>query len=169
MAVIGVFGDEQRLLSATRAVRERGWAIRDAHTPYAVHGLDEAMGLPRTRLTRVCLVLGLSGAALALLFQLWAFGRDWPINVGGKSDAALPALAPITFETAVLFAALGTVVALFARSGLRPGRPEALPAEGVTDDRFALVVASGTQPAEQVAALLTEHGALEVRHQEGEA
>jgi hypothetical protein len=166
MSVIGVFDGEQQLLAATRAVRERGWTVHDAHTPYAVHGLDEAMGLPRTRLTRVCLVLGLSGAALAMLFQLWAFGTDWPINVGGKSDAALPALVPITFEMAVLFAAVGTVVALFATAGLRPGRIEELPVEGVTDDRFALVVHAGTEPAEEVAELLTEHGALSVHRQE---
>ena len=43
--MIAVFDNETDLIAATRAVREKGCEIVDVYTPYAVHGLDEAMGL----------------------------------------------------------------------------------------------------------------------------
>jgi hypothetical protein len=43
--VLGVFADESDLLNVTREARESGLQIVDAFTPYAVHGLDAAMGL----------------------------------------------------------------------------------------------------------------------------
>jgi len=165
---IGVFSGEGDLLRAVRAVRARGWVVRDAFAPYAVHGLDEAMGLARTRLVRVCLVLGLVGFVAALAFQLWTFGWSWPLIVGGKDTAAVPALIPISFEVTVLFAALGTVLALFARSRLWPGREARLPAAGVTDDRFAVAVEAEAADLREAEALLRESGAVEVRTPEEE-
>src|SRR5205823_1776972 len=68
----GYFDDEAALLAAARAARAAGVAVADAYTPYAVHGLDEAMGLRRSRLPWVCFLAGLCGGALALSFELWA-------------------------------------------------------------------------------------------------
>ena len=48
---MGVFAEEEDILSATRASRDAGLAIHDVYTPYAVHHLDEAMGLRPCRLT----------------------------------------------------------------------------------------------------------------------
>jgi len=48
--VLGVFESETGLLGATREARESGLKIVDAFVPYAVHGLDAAMGLRPSRL-----------------------------------------------------------------------------------------------------------------------
>jgi len=48
---MGVFVAEDDLLRATTAVRDAGYRIVDAYTPFAVHGLDRAMGLRPSRLT----------------------------------------------------------------------------------------------------------------------
>ena len=42
--VLGVFENESSLLEATRESRASGLKIVDAYTPYAIHGLDSAMG-----------------------------------------------------------------------------------------------------------------------------
>ena len=42
--LIGYFDSEEKILAATRAAREAGFDIHDVYTPYAVHGMDEAMG-----------------------------------------------------------------------------------------------------------------------------
>ena len=42
---LATFEYEGDLLAAAAAVRRQGWKIVDAFTPYAVHGLDRAMGL----------------------------------------------------------------------------------------------------------------------------
>jgi len=157
-ALVGYFEDEKRLVEATHAARAAGLEVRDAFTPYAVHGLDEAMGQRRSRLTWVCFLAGLTGGTLALSFELWTSAVSWPLNVGGKPFASFPAFIPVTFELTVLFGALGSAAAFFFRSRLFPGRPaEALPR--VTDDRFALVLAQDGARAREV---LRAAGALDV-------
>ena len=84
------------------------------------------------------------------------------MNIGGKSHSALPALVPITFEMMVLFAALGTVLAFFVRVRLWPGRQPDLPATGITDDRFVLVL-EGEAAARE---FLEDQGAEEIRETE---
>ncbi len=138
--LIGVFENEEDILGATKAARERGFKIADVFAPYAVHGLDHAMGLQPSRLPWVCFALGLFGAGLKVWFEFWTTATDWPINVGGKPWNSLPAFVPITFEVMVLFAGLSTVFAFFLVSRLRPGKKARIMDPRVTNDRFALVL-----------------------------
>jgi hypothetical protein len=164
MMMTAIFADEEGILGAARAARGNGLRIVDAYTPYAVHGLDRAMGLKRSRLSLVCLFAGLTGALLKLWFEIWTAAFDWPIDVGGKPWNSLPAFVPITFEVMVLFAGLTTVGAFIAVSGLRPGKQAKLVAPGITNDRFALVLeeTDAAFDAERVRRLLQRHGAVEV-------
>lgn len=138
--LLGVFEDEHDVLGATKAARQGGLKIVDVYAPYAVHGLDKAMGLQPSRLPVVCLVLGLLGAALKVWFEFWTTASDWPINVGGKPWNSLPAFVPVTFEVMVLFAGVSTVIAFLLVCGLIPGRKAVLPDPAVTDNRFVLVL-----------------------------
>ena len=134
------FEREDAILEAARAARQAGYAIGDAYTPYAVHGMDEAMGLGPSRLPWVCFGCGLAGLLLAISFQLWTSAIDWPLNVGGKPPASVLAFVPLTFEVMVLFAGLGSVAALFLRARLYPSRSPRFLLPRVTNDRFALVL-----------------------------
>lgn len=134
------FSHESDLLSAVQAVRQKGWKIVDAYTPYAVHGLDRAMGLRPSRLPWVCLLGGLIGAVGMLWFEHWTMAIDWPVNVGGKPWNSLPSDAPVAFEAAVLLAGFGSVFALFLVSRLYPGRNCHVPDKRVTNDRFVLLM-----------------------------
>lgn len=138
--VLGIFENESSLLAATDDSRRSGVKILDAYTPYAVHGLDEAMGLRPSRLPWLCFAAAIVGAALKLWFEFWASMSDWPINIGGKPWNSLPAFVPITFEVMVLSAGLTTVFAFFIIARLRPGKRPVLAANGITDDRFVLVL-----------------------------
>lgn len=138
--IVGTFRDPAGVLDAVRAARSGGLQVVDVYGPLPIHGIDEAMGLRRTRLPVACLVLGLLGLSGALLLQYWTSAVDWPINVGGKPFDSLPAFVPIAFEMTVLLSGLGTVALFFARSRLLPGRRPAVSYQGVTDDRFAVVV-----------------------------
>jgi hypothetical protein len=162
--MIAVFRTEGDLLAATRAVRDRGCEIVDVYTPYAVHGLDQAMGLRPSRLTWVCFGCGVVGATLALWFQFWTSAVDWPINVGGKPFNSLPAFVPVIFEVCVLLAGLGVVAALLARCRLWPGRAAPADLPSATDDRFVLVARTRTQ--EDLRALFEAHHAESVGEEE---
>ncbi len=137
---LGVFADEHAILAATEATRRAGYKIHDIYTPYAVHGLDEAMGLRRSRLTWVCFLFAFLGFAVALGAQYWIGAIDWPLNVGGKPFNSLPAYLPVMFELTVLFGGLGVVFTMLVRTRLYPGKTEQLVRPRVTDDRFVLAV-----------------------------
>jgi hypothetical protein len=165
---IAAFAREQDLLRAVAAVRERGWPIVEAYTPYPVHGLDRALGLRRSRLSVACFVCGLLGVGLALAFQFWATAWDWPINVGGQPWNSLPAFVPVTFESMVLCAGLGVVLAWWLRCGLYPGKQPLALRQGETDDRFVLVLGEGRPGAEaaEVRDLLQDHQAVSLEERE---
>lgn len=138
--LVGVFGDEHDIVNATREARNEGYTIVDVYTPFAVHGLDDAMGVKPSKLPWLCLLLGLTGAVVKLWYQIWTSATSWPVNVGGKPLSSVPAFVPVTFEIMVLFAGVGTVLAFFIVSRLRPGKKPPVLYNGVTNDRFVLVL-----------------------------
>ena len=120
--LLATFEHEDDLLAATRVVRGKGYHIVDAFTPYAVHGLERAMGLKPSRLTWVCFACGMFGAISMLWFEHWSASVNWALDVGGKPWNSLPSDVPVAFESAVLFAGFGTVFALFYICRLFPGK-----------------------------------------------
>lgn len=138
--LLGSFDDEKDILDATRAVREAGFSVADVYTPYAVHGLDKAMGLQPSKLPWVSLALGLLGASLKIWFEIWTSAHDWAINVGGKPFNSFEAFVPVTFEVMVLFAGMSTVAAFLIVARLYPGKKAEPPDPRVSDSRFVLVI-----------------------------
>lgn len=166
--LLGVYAEDERLLAGARRLREEGFQIHDVFTPYAVHGLDEAMGLRRSRLPIVTFLAGFAAMALALALQFWTSAIDWNVDVGGKPDNSLLAYLPVTFELTVLFGGLSTVAAFFLRSGLFPGAKPPL-AEIASDQRITdhlFVVALERRDAsfrdEAARRVFSETGAVEV-------
>ncbi len=168
--LVAVFEREEDILEATRAAREAGLEIRDVYAPYAVHGLDRAMGLRPSRLPWVCFALGVAGAAFKIWFEYWTTAVDWPVNVGGKPWNSLPAFVPITFEVMVLFAGVSTVLAFFMAARLYPGRAARLVDPRVTNDRFALVLeeTDAAFDAGRVRRMMERRGAVRVEERAGE-
>ena len=134
------FNSEAGVVRGVRAARDRGLAIIDVYAPYPVHGLSEAMDLPPSRLPRVCLALGVAGAASMAGFAFWTTAVAWPINIGGKPWHSWPAFMPPIFETMILCAAVGTALVFFVRSGLHFDRAPSPYVPRATDDRFVLAI-----------------------------
>jgi hypothetical protein len=162
--LVAIFEDADTLLRAVPPLREACFRIHDVFSPFPIHGLDQAMKLRRTRLPLVTLVMGLCGLSLAIALQVYTNVIDWPLNVGGKPDNSALAFVPISFELTVLLGGLGTVAAFFLRARLYPGKPAALLAAGVTDDRFALVLRwpGGEPEVRRARRMLEELGARAV-------
>ncbi len=165
--LVAVFDSDHAVLAAAQAARKRGFKIRDAYTPFPVHGMDEALGLPPSWLSRACFALGAAGLTFALSFQYWVSLFDWPMNIGGKPFDASPALIPIAFEITVLVSGVGTVLTLLVFRGLLPGRQPQVSGLGATDDKFLLVVDDA--PEAELRALFREHGAASVQELTGGA
>jgi len=137
--VLALYESPDTLLQAAATIREHGFRGADAYTPYAVHGLSEALGIRKSWVPYVTLVMGLTGAGLGLWFEIWTSAVDWPINVGGKPFVSLPAFIPITFESGVLIGGTMTLAALLIACGLPNYRSPILD-RSLTDDRFGLFI-----------------------------
>ena len=116
--VLAEFTTPAELYHACERVRDAGFTRWDAHTPFPVHGLSKAMGLRRSTLPWIVLVMALTGAGLGFLLQWWVHTTAYPLVISGKPFFTWPAFIPITFEVAVLFGALGAVFGMFALNRL---------------------------------------------------
>lgn len=160
------FTDESQVRRAVAVLHARRWMVVDIYAPYALHGIEDLLQRRRSRLAAACFAGGVAGLSLTLWLQFWTSTQSWPLNVGGRPWNALPAFFPVAFEGMVLLAGFSVVGALLVRCRLYPGRPACLPAEGVTDDRFAVLVSAAATAAEVREAL--HEFAVECREMTGE-
>jgi ActD protein len=112
------FDDADSLVSAAQRTREAGYRRIDAYAPFPVDGLSEALGLTRTSLSWIVLLGGVVGGVLGFGLQYYVAVIAEPINVGGKPLNSWPSFVPVTFELAILGAAIAAVVGLLVLNRL---------------------------------------------------
>lgn len=167
--VVACFNDEEVLFPAVKKVRTAGYKIYDVYTPYAVHGLDHALGLRETSLHTAGFIYGISGTATALGFISWIFTSDWPLNIGGKPHFALPAWIPIIFETTVLFSAVGMTITFCYLCQLAPFLKKHHFHPRATDDLFVMAIeCTAKTNVDDLKNFVTGLGAVEVDVQHAE-
>lgn len=168
VVIHAIYDDEEPLMASVKSLRSNGIAIKDAFTPFPVHGLDVAMGLPRTRIAICAFIYGITGTALATLMMWYMMISDWPTDVGGKPSFAyymnVPAFIPITFESTVLCAAHGMAITFYLRCWLLPGVKAKNPDPRTTDDKFMMVVETKEENKANVESLLRNGGASEIHY-----
>ena len=168
--IVGCFDDENILFPAIKRVRLAGYKIHDVYTPYAVHGLDHAIGLRETSLHTAGFIYGITGTSIALGCMSWIFTADWPLNIGGKPHFPLPAFIPITFETTVLLSAVGMVLTFCYLCQLAPFIKKHHFHLRATDDLFVMVIeATSKTNINDLQDFLRNAGAMEVNVQEAES
>ena len=165
--LLAEFEVPEDLVSAAERAYADGYRHMDAHTPFPVHGLAEAIGFHTNRVPLLVLIAGIIGAGLGFFSQYWAAVIDYPINVGGRPLNSWPAFIPITFEVTILAAALTAVLGMLALNGLpQPYHPlfNAPRFALATRDRFFLCIEATDPRFDPVAtrAFLESLGAREV-------
>jgi hypothetical protein len=163
--LVGVFDDEDVLVSGVTSIRQSGVKIHEVYSPFPVHGLDEVLGYKRSRLPIAAFMFGITGTSLALFTQIWMLGYDWPMIIGGKNFASLPPFVPVTFEFTVLLAALGMVGTFMIASDLKPYKwPRQFDIRS-TDDKHIMAIdlaLNKGKSKEEIASILKAAGASEV-------
>lgn len=112
------FASAEELLAAVNRSREAGYRDMDAYSPFPIHGMGEALVLPKSRIPLLVLIGGLVGLALGVALQYWISAVDYPIMVGGKPYASWPAFVPVAFELTILVAGLTGGIGMLALNGL---------------------------------------------------
>jgi hypothetical protein len=165
--VAGLWMDEHQMVEAAAKVRAAGFTQIEAISPFPLHGIDDALAIPRSFIPWVTFIFGLAGFAFGTWFTWWASAVDWPLIVGGKPMWSLAAFVPIMFELTILFAALSSVGALIYTCGLPQVDPPVID-PALTSHKFALWVPEGSAGfnGPKLEQMFKELGANEVKKAE---
>jgi hypothetical protein len=137
------FEDVESILNAAEKVRDAGFRLWDVHTPFPIHGMDEAMGIRPTILPWLVLAGGLFGLGGALLMEWWMNAHDYPYLVSGKPLFSLPAFIPVIFECTILVASFTAALGMLALNKLPTLYNPLFKSERfrrATNDRFFIAV-----------------------------
>lgn len=165
--IVAEFDSPDAVVLAAKRVREEGYKLIEAYSPFPVHGLDEACGHRENRVPWIMLAGGALGFASGFGLIYFCQVIDYPLNIGGRPLFSWPTFIPITFELTVLLSALSGLIAMFALNGLpMPYHPlfDAPGFDRATNDRFFLCVERGDPRFDRVetAQFLAGLGALAV-------
>src|SRR4030081_2905863 len=108
------------LYEAAKHVRDAGFKRWDVHSPFPIHGMDDAMGLGKSWLSAVVLIGGITGLLTAIVLEFGPSSFIYPLIVHGKPVdwRTVPAFFPIMFELTILFSAFAAFFAVLIMNGL---------------------------------------------------
>lgn len=137
------FGSARELFEAAQKVRDAGYKRWDVHSPFPIHGMDDAMGLGRSKVSFFSLCGGTLGALAAFALTYYTSALEYPLVVQGKPYFSFELMFPIYFELTILLTAFFTLGSMFVLNLMpRFNHPvfEWDRFERVTDDGFFIVI-----------------------------
>lgn len=165
--IIAAFDTTAAVFHACEQVRDAGYSQWDALTPFPIHGLDAAMGVPRSKVPRFSLVGGLTGFTTGMTFIWWANAHEYALIVGGKPLFSPMFAFPVSYELTILFTAFATIIGMFVLNRLPMHYHPVMKAPQFVramDDRFYIVIQASDpkfNPA-QTRALLSQAGGQDI-------
>ena len=163
--VAGVFDRPEDLVRAGRELHHTlGYTKLDAYSPFPIHGIDDAIGVPKSKLGFIVFACGLFGFANAVFMIWYTSAVDYPLVIGGKPLFAWEFSVPVLFELTVLLSAFGAVFGMFALNKMPTYYHPTFNFKDfvkVTDDKFVLVIEAADPKfdVEQVRKALAASGA----------
>lgn len=172
--ILARFETPQKLYAAAQQVRDAGFKNWDCYTPFPVHGLDDAMGVRRSKVPIFTFIGGLTGFTTGMTIVWFMNKFNYPLIVAGMPyfDFVFP--FPVAYELTILFAAFATLGGMFVLNRLPMHYHPVMNYDKfrhLTDDKFAIVVEAddAQYDAEETARLLERLGASEITSLEEES
>jgi len=166
-AAMGSFESPEELVEAGKKIYAMGYRKLDAMSPFPVHGIDDAIGIPRSKLGWIVVCFALTGIFTAQALMYYVGVINYPLVIGGKPLFDFTFTVPVTFELAVLFSGISCTLGIFGLNGLPQLYHPTMKykqSHRATDDRFILVVEADDPKfdAQKTAADLKSLGAQDV-------
>lgn len=165
--IMATFETASAIHHAAVRVRDAGFKKWDVFTPFPVHGMDQAMGLKRSKVPFFGFVGGVCGFFIGM-FLSWFMGEfDYPLIVGGKPFFSPIFTFPVAYELTILLSAFGTLAGMFILNRLPQPYHSVFNFEKfakTSDDTFMLVIESKDPQfdPEATKAFLQEIGGSEI-------
>ena len=116
--LVAEFDSPDAVMHAAEKIRDAGFTRWDVHSPFPIHGIDDAMGIRPTVLPYIVAVMAVTGFTIAMALQIYTNGIDYPIIVSGKQPISLEAFVPVSFEVTVLLSSFGAFFGMLLLNGL---------------------------------------------------
>lgn len=110
--VLAEFSGTETLIRAAERVRDEGYNKFDCHSPFAIHGMNKAMGLGRSTLGYWVGAMGTAGLIGITLFIWWVSVIDYPLVISGKELFSYQAFIPPMFAITILASAITAVAGM---------------------------------------------------------
>ena len=107
--ILAEFNTPAATMAAAEKVRDQGYSRWDVHSPFPVHGMDEAMGLKNSQVGWFAFLGGAIGFFGGNLMIWYMNSFDYGLVVGGKPLYSAFSSFPVCYEMTILFAAFGSL------------------------------------------------------------
>ena len=164
--VLGVLPDPQKTVHAVEKLKESGFNELEVYSPVPSHEIEHAMDRGPSRIRLWTLLGGLAGVSLGYFIPIW-MAYDWPLVIGGKPFASVPAYTIIAFELTILIGGVLTVLGLVTHGLVFTAKKDPAYRPSFSLDEFGCVVSCHTDQIGRVQELLQSSGCTEVRVVEG--
>ena len=160
--VLGILKTPDDAISAIHSLKGAGFNELEVYSPVPNHGIEDALDRGPSPVRIFTLIGCLTGVTFGYFLQIWV-AYDWPLVIGGKPFASIPAYTIIGFELNILFGGLLTVLSLmfFGMWKTRKGHDAYQP--GFSGDQFGCVVSCHGDQVARAQDLLKRSGSTEVR------
>ncbi|MBI3880182.1 MAG: DUF3341 domain-containing protein [Verrucomicrobia bacterium] len=142
-ALLAEFDNPAAAMHAAEKIRDAGFRRWDVHTPFPVHGMDDAMGLKDSKVGYFTFLGGITGFTSGMLMIWYMNGFDYRIVVGGKPLFSPLFPFPVCYELTILLSAFGSLFGMLFLNRLPRLYHPLLKNRrfaGATHDKFVIVV-----------------------------
>ena len=114
--MLGEFDNVTDVLKATQAAHDAGYRQMDVHSPFPIHGIDEALDIKPTILPWLVLGMGLTGMSVGIFLTTFTMTDFLPqpdlvpanfegyrFLISGKPFNSFAAYIPVIFELTIMF------------------------------------------------------------------
>jgi molybdopterin-containing oxidoreductase family membrane subunit len=160
--VLGILKTPDEMVAAIHSLKSAGFDSLEVYSPVPSHGIEEALDRGPSAVRLFTLIGCLTGVSFGYFLQIWA-AYEWPLVIGGKPFASIPAYTIVGFEMNILLGGLFTVLSLlfFGLWRARKGHDAYQP--GFSGDLFGCVVSCHGDQIARAQELLKRSGSTEVR------
>ena len=112
ITLLAEFTGPQELLHCAEKLRQAGYQNFDCHSPFPIHGMDQAMGIKRSPLGWIVGFVAFGAFAAGAALEWWTSTVDYPLVISGKPFFSYQAYGPVAFAIMVLFSAFTALIGM---------------------------------------------------------
>jgi len=162
--ILGIYDDENKLISSIQSLQDKGYKVKDVVSPYPIEKVFELLKL-KTRLPALAFLYAIIGLIGTFGFLYWTSVINYPLVFGGKPQNTL-SFVIVIFVMVIFVVVSLTLTSFFIAEKKGPGAKPGFEYPGISDDKYVIII-DKTQDLDidSVNKLMKKESAIEVTEQ----